>query len=584
MEKNIIANSVDFFKSISKYTIIDNYIFSSSDQSIYIDSTTFPDEGLTFYNCTFDKNIKFFNCDFKSGLKFNNCSFKDVTFNQCESNHFDEYFNDHKTNIEFINCKIVKLKIERECKFQFGFFIEGEETEIEKIFIEELTTNKVELRNVKISGSEIGLLNFNKIHVSSIEEKFDIINTKINNFEIRNSEIQASFSFLSSLSGQLQFINTTFYSNLRFSSFKINEMTIDENCHFKENFYLLNGLNKHFILNLYNSYYAKDFQINNIAIYGILISDCTFGNFLFSDIKETINYFELRLSDKLTGFFEICFVIIVKLKLRADNNKAKILFHDAKIKNLLLENLENESLLKFNNVSALDKDSIIDISNSNLGKTTFFNFDFSSFKTINIESSILNEIITSNVKWFKSSQLIADNQNKREVFRQLKYASEKQSNKIDALMFNAYEMHEFHNELVIDSKKELQPDESLKNINNRISLFAGMTNDFGQNWIKPVTLLLLFTLFFYPFYVVGLSDEISFGFNFCPENIKITKKVFGDNLKLIPQILDITHSLSKMKVNGSIGNLLYFIDFIYKLMLAFFIFQTISAFRKYFVK
>ena len=52
-------------------------------------------------------------------------------------------------------------------------------------------------------------------------------------------------------------------------------------------------------------------------------------------------------------------------------------------------------------------------------------------------------------------------------------------------------------------------------------------------------------------------------------------------MNIIPQLLDPTHSLNKIEVNSkNIKPITYWIDYLYKTTLTFFLFQTINAFRK----
>lgn len=138
-------------------------------------------------------------------------------------------------------------------------------------------------------------------------------------------------------------------------------------------------------------------------------------------------------------------------------------------------------------------------------------------------------------------------------------------------MFHAWEMNEYKNELI--SKEQFFGV-------NRLILWLSQTNDFGQNWKKPIWILLLVTLVFYPFYVVGISENLSYLTpNFSLESFYTTLHELYNNFKIIPQLLDPTHSLSKI-TETDIKSFTYWIDYIYKTILVFLLFQTISAFRK----
>ena len=241
---------------------------------------------------------------------------------------------------------------------------------------------------------------------------------------------------------------------------------------------------------------------------------------------------------------------------------------------MLFDGCNNFSTLIFSNIKALGEETSIRIVESNLGKACFYNFNFNSFNIISIETSLVYEIQTANVVWFTPDKFsdFTDTKNRKEVFRQLKLSSEKQSNKIEALMFHAWEMNEY--------KKELKSIESFWGI-NRFILWISQTNDFGQNWKKPIWIFAFITLGFYPFFVVGITKNLSY----CTINLSChclynTLNELYCHLNIISQLLDTTHSLSKI-VTEEIKGCTYWIDYFYTTILVFFIFQTISAFRKF---
>jgi hypothetical protein len=122
-------------------------------------------------------------------------------------------------------------------------------------------------------------------------------------------------------------------------------------------------------------------------------------------------------------------------------------------------------------------DSLLDIFNSNLGVCELYNTFLDSFTKVAIKNSVLSEIITSNVRWFRLNQLEKPEDypgsaqefywsNRREFFRQLKYAMNKQGNRIQALEFKSYEMSAFHKELSTQKTNR-------KNFTNKIILWLG---------------------------------------------------------------------------------------------------------------
>ena len=117
---------------------------------------------------------------------------------------------------------------------------------------------------------------------------------------------------------------------------------------------------------------------------------------------------------------------------------------------------------------------------------------------------------------------------------------------------------------------------------DRFILWVGQTNSFGQNWFKPAILAIVFTVVFYTMFIVGLSERLSFTINLSPESVLVTIDEFIKHSYALPQLLNPAHNLKKVFSDYSqIGFIVHFWDSILRIVLAFFIFQIVSAFRKY---
>ncbi len=129
------------------------------------------------------------------------------------------------------------------------------------------------------------------------------------------------------------------------------------------------------------------------------------------------------------------------------------------------------------------------ISNSNLGKALFSNFDFKSFNEIIFDNATITEIITTNVVWFlpqqlhiKASTRLTESKAKRSLFKQLKLSQEKQSDTIQSLIFKSYEYEAY--------REEIKNKES--SFGDRIILIVNSISKHGTYWQGPVLLILLF--------------------------------------------------------------------------------------------
>jgi hypothetical protein len=288
-----------------------------------------------------------------------------------------------------------------------------------------------------------------------------------------------------------------------------------------------------------------------------------------------------------------------------------------KLKNLWVEKLHfekltNNSVLRLDNVNGQpNKRSYIIFDDAMVGELILNNFDFHSFKSINIQTSDLTRVSANNVNWFSHSELNNSSRNpnnqltvnrlrlwlknrkylvvnldkddkevillrnRQEVFRQLKHAMLAQGNKIQSLTFKQYEVKD-HYRIQRLTKKVWN--------NDRLILSLSSTNGFGQNWIKPLFgwLLPLTVFIFFPLMLIEASPEFILVPSFNKDDIIDTFSMIWVNFDLAWRLLNPTHSVDSLFANGfSKTSFLYFLDILYKIVYAFFVFQTITAFRKY---
>lgn len=471
------------------------------------ENVNFSENKMVFSKCIFHEDVIFENCNFKNSFEFIDCKFK--------------------KRLEFIRCISQLIDIR---------FISSE--------IEYLCLN---------NNTSFGVLEFeNCLKCSFLIFYQPLFKQIILNKTVFSNHFQINDGYVENL----HFCESIFECEVNINSIYIRNGWNIENCHFKKQL-------------IYNSNEDSNSTINTFVLISTIFDDL----FYLNGASKTIQKIEIQGSNQLVGRINFDCINIDLLTIEGVNERSNISFNQCNIEKIFFNRFNNYSTIIFSNIKALSDNSSIRIFESNLGKTSFYNFNFKSFKTISIESSLVSEIQTANIEWFTPNQFstFTDTKNRKEVFRQLKFASEKQSNRIDALMFQAWEMNEYKNELI--SKEQFFGI-------NRLILWLSQTNDFGQNWKKPIWILLLVTLVFYPFYVVGISENLSYLTpNFSLESFYTTLHELYNNFKIIPQLLDPTHSLSKI-TETDIKSFTYWIDYIYKTILVFLLFQTISAFRK----
>ncbi|WP_338814185.1 hypothetical protein V9L05_02030 [Bernardetia sp. Wsw4-3y2] len=196
------------------------------------------------------------------------------------------------------------------------------------------------------------------------------------------------------------------------------------------------------------------------------------------------------------------------------------------------------------------------------------------------EQKEVYEKINSALKQMEYEYNLTDDIQVREIYRQIRFVLERQGDKIASLKFKSVEMETHKNEVINRFQYKWYHD-----LQDKIILLSGWTNDFGRSWFKPVRLMIPITIFFYFLIITGVSNKLSYCPNlFSIQSWYITLCEYCNYINIMPQLLDPTHSLSRIFIDNkyiTIGFWAYFFDYFYKVILAFFIFQVISAFRKY---
>ena len=145
----------------------------------------------------------------------------------------------------------------------------------------------------------------------------------------------------------------------------------------------------------------------------------------------------------------------------------------------------------------------------------------------------------------------------RETFRIIKDQLIRRNNKIEALYYQGLEMMAYKAELALENGRDQE----------KILMWLNMSNNYGQNWVKPATLILIFNLFF------PALINFSQGNCICE---------YTNYSSLYWQLLNPTCQIQNLfDVGTTINSSTYFLFFMSRLFLAYFIYQTISAFRKH---
>ena len=109
-----------------------------------------------------------------------------------------------------------------------------------------------------------------------------------------------------------------------------------------------------------------------------------------------------------------------------------------------------------------------------------------------------------------------------------------------------------------------------KNLEDQFTMFVNQSNDYGQSWLLPSILAVTITFMFYCFLII-LVEPASTGF------------VFYEYSYVFFNLFNPLHTLDKLfpETNIPFSLPVNALDFIYKIVISYLIFQTVSAFRKH---
>ncbi|MBN2776862.1 MAG: hypothetical protein JXR36_04435 [Bacteroidales bacterium] len=538
-------------------------------------STNIQARGVIIKDCTFEGVVTFNNMDINCGIVFEHCTFKEsLTFNSCKAENYDNTFNANNSHLRFSETTINLLHFNGDNKIKRGVNID-KKSEINKIFIKDL--------NSVFGGFSIS--------ESIINEHFDFFNVNLKD-DLRiqnNSKINCKFRVDNLNAGAIAFSNSDFSKDVHVSSSEIPMFNIN-NSNFTDDLYLeRNKINSD--LTLIDNIFSKSIfiQIKEPKPVGfineIFIKANNFGeHFILDGGKSLINQLTIESSKKMVGALHFKSCNIQDAILKGENYNSSIVFKNCDFNKLLFDSLTNYANISLTTIKTFGNNSQLEILDSNLGKLQIFNTDLNSFEKIIIISSVLIEVSIANVVWFNPDKLksgtdtkLSSIEQKREVFRQIKTALENQGDRITALKFKALEMKAFKDQSfnkVAGCRKIFS--------NDRFILFAGQSNNFGQSWLKPVLITIPIIIVFYIFIVIGISEQLSFCPNFTEDSIETTLNEMISHSYILPKMFNPTSNLADtLPENTKLSFVVSLFDYLSKIVLAFFIFQIVSAFRKF---
>lgn len=595
----------------------------NENENIEIEGGTYPElifnknnykaNSAKFSKIIFEGAVLFESVNFNIGAKFTNCTFNDILgLHNISAQGYDSVFDVNSNSLVFLNCI-----------FKDKFSIEGDTNKLERsIEFTNCTFEKgIEIQSILIEYEGIS---FEKctikegFHLNSIYSK--------NELRISNCSVECFTTFFDIKCDDIVFLGAnTFDDNVNIKSCILNKGINFNDGIFKKEFWLYLVETKEYGLNIFNTHFEKSLQVfihwdKKEPIFGInkfYLNGCKFNdgfnvygtrNLLAN--KPIIEEIELVVSPDLKGNITFKDVDIGILSIGGFNAVANIKFEHVDINQIKMKGFINNAGFILSGIRVSDTNwftddtkqrrinSAIYIDETNFGKAQFFMTDFSSFKKVSFENNILIDISTSMVKWFSSTQLDDNNENRnlttldeaikknnnkeiinakivlmsgygkiREIYRQLKIVSQKQGDTPAALNFQSLEMNYYRKSISINPEK---------NWSEILILWSNQSNDFGQNWLKALALFVIFSFLSY----IPIAITVNFvPFDPCCPNNNFS--VFS-NIENWIIIMNPLHRISDIITkNQNVSTAIYFWDFLSRIIVSYFIFQIVSAFRKF---
>lgn len=205
---------------------------------------------------------------------------------------------------------------------------------------------------------------------------------------------------------------------------------------------------------------------------------------------------------------------ILKYQLYWNHKNDSIIHDNIKFTEFIIKDFIWWPEISFLNCKTSGKHKKIHISQSNLDKTQFHNCDF-SLSEMHIENSNLTEIVSTNLL-LPENILSNSNNDKREVYRQLKYHFSKQWDSFNALKYYNKEM----TALLINAIKKID-------LSDIISLWLWKIISWnGTNWLYAFFWIVIINViscyYFLIFSWITLEINTNIDFNYLLLNMKYT--------------------------------------------------------------
>jgi len=254
--------------------------------------------------------------------------------------------------------------------------------------------------------------------------------------------------------------------------------------------------------------------------------------------------------------------------------EGKVTVENTRINNIYIHDYNSQSDTLFYNISPYLAETKFEIRKSNMDNTWFDNIDFNGYKILSFyrtrfaKASFTSCNFPSDNLTFEKFKTLENIhypdkkpqnyfKDQYETFLQLRKSLENSGNYYEAQKLGAI------------SKESLRRISSLSNWDKFILWVSRYSNNHGLSIKRPFVCLLILSVIFYIFYLLSLGRIFM--------NTKIDWNLVGNYFSF----LDLTHKKDFLVPKTELNGWSVTMDFLNKIVVGFFIFQFISAFRKY---
>lgn len=593
------------------------------NEECVFDNDNYKVKFLELESSEFKNNVTFKDTNLKCGIHFRKCNFYgNLKFEGV-------IISDYDTRIQHLSESLIF----EDCKF-FGEVVFSHNTSIlRNLVFKKRCEFFYALRIINAFITEGGV----NIEDCTFDNIIDIQRSRFNSqLSIVNTKVNSLTRIVSVSSNTISFTGNNDFQRGRIELCQVENGLVFNDGVFNGDWEINACRTRKHGLTLFSSSFKTSLTIKYQQVGGHLfkiekfyIRECIFGNGMYvfgnngqlTPNKSIIDSIDIKLSTSMKGEISFQELDVGIIKLSGVNTGCNLVLRSINVNKFEIETLTNSSglILSYLNKSNEDWsdskdnskkiDSLLKIDDSNLGKAQLHAIDFTGFKDVIISGSILTDISVSLIEWFKIDKLnntsikdleklyensLTSNdetyinnlkknfqrglENKKDTLRQLKVVSQRQLDNPKALYFQRHEMS-LHKE-ILDLEKDSNFGDWFIFWSNKYS------NDFGQNWIRAVFCLLIASFLCYiPIAILSTEQLNQSQFMSSCSDLRANVAVIFDfnQMKQWIVLLNPTHRIFELfdKAPERISTIIYIVDFISRIFVAYFVFQLISAFRKF---